>query len=59
MMIAVPLNLSEEMFVNVCRFKSQCKEGGVGIFCKQSMLVPCCWCRSIMASRLSMFFAVL
>ena len=43
----------------VCRFRSECKEGAVGISCKQSMSVPCCWCRSIMASRLSMFLAVL
>ena len=59
MMIAVPLDLSEEMFVKVRRLKSECKEGVVGISCKQSMSVPCCWCRSKMASRLSMFFAVL
>ena len=59
MMIAVPLDLSEDMFVKVCRFRSECKEGAVGISCKQSMSVPCCWCRSIMASGLSMFFAVL
>ena len=59
MMIAVPSDLSEEMFVKVRRFRSECKEGVVGIFCKQSMSVPCCWCRSIMASRLSMFYAVL
>ena len=59
MMIAVPLDLSEDMFVKVCRFTSECKEGAVGISCKQSMSVPCCRCRSRMASRLSMFFAVL
>ena len=59
MMIAVPLDLSEEMFVKVHRFKSEFKEGVVGISCKQSMSVPCCWCRSMMASGLSTFFAVL
>ena len=59
MMIAVPLDLSEERFMKVRRFKSECKKGVVGISCKQSMSVPCCWCRSIMASRLSMLFAVL
>ena len=59
MMIAVPLDLSEEKFVKLCRFRSECKEGAVGISCKQSMSVPCCWCHSIMAYRLSMFFAVL
>ena len=59
MMIAVPLDLSEEMFVKVHRLRSEFKEGVVRISCKQSMSVPCCWCRSMMASRLSMFFAVL
>ena len=40
MMIAVPLDLSEDMFLKVCRFRSECKEGAVGISCKQSMSVP-------------------
>ena len=56
MMIAVPLDLSEEMFVKVHRFKSERKERVVCISCKHSMSGPCCWCRSMMASRLSMLF---
>ena len=59
MMIAVPLDLSEEMFVKVCTFRSECEEGAVGFSCKQSMSVPCCLWRSIMPSRLSMCFAML